>query len=823
MPPNDSDLGRGLPAASLCAARRSPSGLWLVAAEVPGAHLTRLAGAVDLGYLDEPAARPGLAHLLEHALFLGGRRWPESDALSRWVGEQGGRYNAYTGDTATDVHLQLPPAAAEAGLERLCELLARPCFDPALVEREVAVLDAEFRARLADPDLHRLAALGQLCHAGHAAQVCHAGHAASLAGSGEALAAELRALHRHYRPSRMALAMLGPQPLEEQLALLSRHAAALVSDERPAEPAPSRTWRWAEPGGVAWQLPYTAADSAHDASHCVELLWPLPADLANAYRPYLDGVAARLADGALAATLGQAATLSDMQATSEPAGSGSGLSLRLDFASPPPPLSELLACLNPALGEALQDPLTPPIGLAGNSTAALDQWPRRQARSLAGQAAKPPASASSNGQAALAAWLAADQCRLLWQQPAAARQASDWRLLDETATRVQRIALPAASPPHAPAPCPAPRLDTPSTGAPATSDKRRRWLGRPPWPAAEQEAESVSHCALGWPAPDSAGARLYHWRQRCLALRQAAQAQGAGLLLGGDRLGDWLIASGTPAQVRALAEQALAAWPADGHAHPAASPAVGLVAQRLLGRLESAPPPVTTEASPAPLCWASDAASAASLLARCPAVPDTPAPPVNSTDTVWLAPQAADHAVMLEVMGADASPRSRWLLRLLGQCHDAAFQQALRQRQGLGYAAAVRYREAAGWPRLGYVVQSPHADVDTLRQAIEAFIASEAVPLAHLPPAALDAQRRGLLARHGPPETYPAALARVWQALRQAPRPAGESALPGHLASPWQQDTQSLAGLTPTALLGAAEALCAGALPRRWWCHCPAD
>ncbi|PAU75223.1 insulinase family protein [Halomonas salipaludis] len=811
MRANHSDLSRGLPAGSRCRAQRHASGLWMLAAEVPGAHLTRLAGAVDLGYLDEPAARPGLAHLLEHALFLGSRRWPESDALSRWVGEQGGRYNAYTGDTATDVHLQLPPAAAGDGLARLCELLAWPCFDPALVEREVAVLDAEFRARLADPELHRLAALGQLCRAGHAAQLCHAGHAASLAGSGEALAAELRTLHRHYRPPRMALAMLGPQPLEEQLALLAHHAAALDASAPP--PAPTRAWRWAEPGGVAWQLP----DATHDASHCMELLWPLPVDLANAYRPYLDGVAAHLADGALAATLGQTATLSDMQVTSEPAGSGPGLSLRLDFASPPPPLSELLACLYPAMGEALRDPLTPPISLAANNTAALDQWPRRQARRLSGQAPNPPASVRSDGHAALAAWLAPDQCRLLWQQPAAAQQNSDWRLLEETATWVQPIALPAASPPHAPAPRPAPRLDTSSMGAPETSDTRRCWLGRPPWPAAEHEAESVSHCALGWPAPES-GARLHHWRQRCLALSQAAQAQGAGLQLGGDRLGDWLIASGTPDQVRALAEQALAAWPADGYAHAADSPAAGLVAQRLLGRLESAPPPVNTEASPSPLCWASDAAD---LLARCPPVPGTPAPPANPTDTVWLAPRATDHAVMLEVMGADASPRSRWLLHLLGQCHDAAFQQALRQRQGLGYAAAVRYREAAGWPRLGYVVQSPHADVDTLRQAIEAFIASEAVPLARLPPAALDAQRRGLLARHGPPETYPAALERVWQALRQAPPPVGESALPSHLGSPWQQDMQSLAGLAPKDLLGAAEALHTGTLPRRWWLHHP--
>ncbi|SDM25443.1 Insulinase (Peptidase family M16) [Franzmannia pantelleriensis] len=815
MRQNDSDLSQGLPVGSRCRVQRHASGLWLIAAEVPSAHLARLVGAVDLGYLDEPATRPGLAHLLEHSLFLGSQRCPEPDALSRWVGEQGGRYNAYTGDIATDVHLQLPPAAAGAGLAHLCELLARPCFDPALVEREVAVLDAEFHARLADPELHRLAALGELCRPGHSARRCHAGHAASLAGSGEGLAAELRALHRHYRPRRMALAMLGPQPLEEQLALLAQHAATL--DHGAPPPTPAREWRWAEPGGMAWQLPVPAAEADH-SHHCLELLWPLPADLANAYRAYLDGVAARLADGALAETLGQAATLRDMQVTSEPAGSGPALSLRLDFASPPPPLSELLACLYPALNAALRDPLSPTTCLAANSTAALDQWPRRQARRLAGQAAKPPASVRSDGQAALAAWLAPDQCRLLWQRPAVARQASDWRLLEETATRVARLVLPAASPAFAPAPRQAPRLDV----APAGTPSGAYWLGRPPWPVAEREAQAISHCALSWPAPDSSP-RLTHWRRRCLALGQAARAQGARLQLGGDRLGDWLIASGTPAQVRGLAEQALAAWPADERDHAADSPTVGLIAQRLLGRLESAPSPANDHTAFAPLCWASDAASPGDLLARCPALPGTPKPPAEPSDTIWLAPQASDHAVMLEVMGMDASSRSRWLLRLLGQCHDAAFQQALRQRQGLGYAAAVRYREAAGWPRLGYVVQSPHADSDTLRAAIDAFISAEAVPLANISVAALDVQRRGLLARHGPPETYPAALEQVWQTLRQAPPPAGKSVLPRHLGSPWQQAAQRLADVLPEDLLGTAEALRAGRLPRRWWYHRPAD
>ncbi|MBD3896747.1 insulinase family protein [Halomonas sp. ML-15] len=813
MRANHSDLSQGLPPGGRCRSRRLANGLWLVAAEVPDAHLTRLAGAIDLGYLDEPAVRPGLTHLLEHALFLGSRRWPEVDALSRWVGEQGGRYNAYTGDTATDVHLQLPPAAAEAGLERLCDLLASPCFDPALIEHEVGVLDAEFRARLADPELHRLAALGQLCRPGHPAQQCHAGHATSLAGSGDALAAELRALHRHYRPARMALAMLGPQPLEQQLDLLAHHAALLAPVSVSAEPAASRTWRWAEPGGVVWQLP----DAAQDSNHCVELLWPLPTPLANAYRPYLDGVAARLADGALAEALSRVMPLTDMQVTPWPAGAGPALSLRLATTATPPPLSDLLAILVPALNEARRRPLAAPAGLASAERETLDRWPRHHARRLAGQPPGGTAPALGDGQEALAAWLAPDQCRLLWQQPSAASSCHDWRRLAETGTPVKRVALPQ---PRASFTLP-PRQPGPMEGELAASAGAQRVRGHPAWPG----SEAISHCALGWPAVHDK-ARLGRWRQRCLALGQTATAEGAALQLGGDRLGDWLLAIGTPDQVLALTEQALMAWPATPAA--AQAPATnGLVAQRLLDLLETAPPPSDPPAAKAQaaLCWSSDRlgdAELAPLLGRCP-VPSAAAQAATPPSaTLWLAPQAADHAVMLEVMGADASPRSRWLLRLLGQCHDAAFQQALRQRQGLGYAAAVRYREAAGWPRLGYVVQSPHADIDALRGAIEAFIAAETRTLSHLSSAALATQRRGLLARHAPPETYPDALKRVWQRLRQAPPSTLPSALPERWLCPWQEDAEKLAHLTPQDLQDSARALAAQVLPQRWWYHRPA-
>ncbi|MFD2435814.1 insulinase family protein [Modicisalibacter luteus] len=79
-----------LPAGSRGATQCLDNGLQLLAVEVPTARQVRLVGAVGVGYLDEPAVLPGLAHLLEHALFLGSREAPMPGEFAAWVGSQGG-------------------------------------------------------------------------------------------------------------------------------------------------------------------------------------------------------------------------------------------------------------------------------------------------------------------------------------------------------------------------------------------------------------------------------------------------------------------------------------------------------------------------------------------------------------------------------------------------------------------------------------------------------------------------------------------------------------------------------------------------------------
>lgn len=865
---HDDNLGTELPAGSRVRAQRLANGLWIMAAHVPTARRLRLVGAVGAGYLDEPDERLGLAHLLEHALFLGSAGWPEVSGLGTWVGEQGGRYNAHTSEISTDVHLSLPPEAAEAGLERLVDLLCRPCFDVERIAREVDVLDAEFRARLADPALHRLAALGQLYRPQHPASACHAGNRATLGGDAASLAADLSDFHRrHYRPRRMALAILGPRPLEEQFALLERHGSLIgimetsaeteaENGRMPCDEPTSRAWRWGEPAGIAWQLP--DAPSARRRS-TLELLWPLPDTLAVVHAEWLTALSARLSDGALAATLRQAVDLESLDVSLSPPGTGSALMLHLAFSGAPSAREALVATCQLAVERAQANP--PPQRPHPSS---LDAWPREQACRLAGgmtaSVLQPPATASRE---ALAAWLAADQCRLLWQGHASIDDT--WRRLAHTGTAVRALPFPSSissTTAMQPLPArPAPRLvssippdDAPDTpcDSPSGSTLPALWWGDLDWPG----TEDFAHYCLGWPtAPLLHQARLAHWRRHGLPLCQAARSHGLSLTLGGDERGDWLIAAGVAQRLPALVDRAVTTWLAMSKTLEATTleertdTAPGLIAQHLLTCLETEPlsPPDTPRASAATdrvLCWAggawdvSDVASATQRLSeRLPRVSHTPevdTQRASERDAYrWLPAMGEDRAVMLEIAGLDDSPRSRWLLRLLGHCHDAAFHREMRQHRQLGYAAAVRYRESAGWPKLGYVIQSPHATLDTLRHAIDEFLEDRGIALARLDADALACQRRGLLARHGPPETWREALEQGWLALRRrspVARPADVSSPWGafhHLSldgrSPWRPESAALDALTLDDLTAQAVALTGAALPRRWWAHIPSS
>ena len=103
---------------------------------------------VYVGSASNPADRGGLAHFLEHMLFLGTDKYPDSGEYATFVSEHGGSRNAYTGFEHTNYFFDIDKANLEEALDRFAQFFISPRFDAEYVDREVNAVNAEYQMGL---------------------------------------------------------------------------------------------------------------------------------------------------------------------------------------------------------------------------------------------------------------------------------------------------------------------------------------------------------------------------------------------------------------------------------------------------------------------------------------------------------------------------------------------------------------------------------------------------------------------------------------------------------------------------------------------------
>ena len=230
-----------------------PCGLRALLLQDADSRQSGIAAGVPAGSLDEPAAWPGMAHFLEHALFLGSAGAPESGQFARAIQQAGGRYNARTLNCQTLYHLEVPAAATAAALHSLIDLLTRPLLDAGRLQAERGVLEAEYRARCSDPWSQAFAAVSQQLNPAHPLAGFHHGHADSLRCDQPAFLQDLRNWYQqHYASDQLSLLLCSPLPLDEQEALLRQACATLEATPRTTTALLARQWPDLWPAG---QLP----------------------------------------------------------------------------------------------------------------------------------------------------------------------------------------------------------------------------------------------------------------------------------------------------------------------------------------------------------------------------------------------------------------------------------------------------------------------------------------------------------------------------------------------------------------------------------------
>lgn len=217
---------------------RLANGLQLAVLSQAGSAQAAISVRVAAGSHDEPAEYPGLAHFLEHLLFLDCADFSGEQRLMPFVQACGGQLNASTQARHTDYFCEVPAEQLAAALARLCAMLARPLLNVAQQLSEREVLHAEFLARGQDVETLVATALGQALAEGHRFAAFQAGSRQTLAVEQAAFQQALGDFHRqHYQGANISLVLVGPQPVAELQALAQRYAGELASG--PASPVVS--------------------------------------------------------------------------------------------------------------------------------------------------------------------------------------------------------------------------------------------------------------------------------------------------------------------------------------------------------------------------------------------------------------------------------------------------------------------------------------------------------------------------------------------------------------------------------------------------------
>ncbi|CRM02416.1 Protease 3 precursor [Pseudomonas sp. 24 E 1] len=219
---------------------------------------------VSAGSHDVPLAWPGLAHFLEHLLFLGTERFPTTEGLMAYVQRHGGQVNASTRERTTAFFFELPASTFTGGLERLADMLSQPrlALEDQLREREV--LHAEFVAWSKDVGAQQHVALLQGLAADHPLRGFHAGNRDSLPVEREAFQQALREFHAHfYQSGQMTLSLAGPLSLDELQCLAQQFSEQLTSGPLRPQSAPPALMQ-----GEARSYQHIANDHLHHVITC---------------------------------------------------------------------------------------------------------------------------------------------------------------------------------------------------------------------------------------------------------------------------------------------------------------------------------------------------------------------------------------------------------------------------------------------------------------------------------------------------------------------------------------------------------------------------
>ena len=201
-----------------------PNKLEVLLVSDPDAKKSAAALSVGVGLLQDPMSQQGMAHYLEHMLFLGTERYPDTKGYSEFMTANGGAQNAYTWLDITNYMFKVNNDAYDEALDRFSDFFKAPKLYPEYTDKEKNAVNAEWSMRR-EMDFFGQYKLSRSMMGSHPANRFLIGNLETLGDKdGSKLHPETVAFYNQfYSANIMKAALLSNLPLAEMEALAAKH------------------------------------------------------------------------------------------------------------------------------------------------------------------------------------------------------------------------------------------------------------------------------------------------------------------------------------------------------------------------------------------------------------------------------------------------------------------------------------------------------------------------------------------------------------------------------------------------------------------------
>ena len=248
-----------------------PNRLQVLVISDPEAEKAAVSLNVATGSQDDPADREGLAHFLEHMLFLGTKKFPVAGEYQQFIATHGGQHNAFTSFEDTNYFFDISSPYLEPALDRFSQFFISPLFTAKYVEREKHAVESEYRAKYNDEGRRGLDVFKTVINPDHPFAQFSVGSLDTLAERPDAEVRDdlLKFYESHYSANDMNLVVLGAQTTAELRAIVEQLFSAVP--DRDLTPANIE-----EPMFTPGSLPMEVFITPQQDIRSLDMVFPIP-------------------------------------------------------------------------------------------------------------------------------------------------------------------------------------------------------------------------------------------------------------------------------------------------------------------------------------------------------------------------------------------------------------------------------------------------------------------------------------------------------------------------------------------------------------------